>query len=297
MQKARRYNKGKTRFELIPQRPLKCLADVYTKGAHKYTIYKDELGNEIKGSEISLEESKKYEIVEDGADNWRAGLSWMKTIGSVKRHIEAFIDGSDMDEELGTFHLGNAVWGLFSILEYYKTHPELDDRNHKYLNTPRIGVDIDGVLADFTGHLIANFQIDNHTAFHWNDPVIKDLYEKVKEDENFWISIPSLTSQEDMPFEPACYVTSRSIDKRITEKWLDKHGFPRAEVISIGHDKSKVEVVKNANIDIFIDDKWENFVELNNAGICCFLYDQPYNRKHDVGFKRIKNLKEIFNDI
>ena len=43
----------------------------------------------------------------------------------------------------------------------------------------------------------------------------------------------------------------------------------------------------------FVDDKFENFVELNKNGICCFLMDAPHNQRYDVGHKRIKSLKEL----
>lgn len=41
------------------------------------------------------------------------------------------------------------------------------------------------------------------------------------------------------------------------------------------------------------DVTFENFVELNNAGICCFLFDALHNRKYQVGYKRIKSLNEL----
>jgi uncharacterized HAD superfamily protein len=265
--KALRFDGSKIRLDLVSPTATKELARVLTFGANKYE-----------------------------AHNWTKGMRWSRVLASLERHLNAIKAGIDYDEETGCLHSAHVMCNAMFLTDYYKIYPQGDDRLHKYLKPLRYGIDIDGVLADFSGHLIANFQI-YHTPFHWNDPVIKDLYEKVKDDENFWLGIPPLVSQEDMPFEPACYVTSRSVPTEVTEKWLDKHGFPRAKVISVGHEESKVEAVKEANIDIFIDDKWENFVELNNAGICCFLYDQPYNRKHNVGFKRIKNLKEIFNDI
>jgi uncharacterized HAD superfamily protein len=55
----------------------------------------------------------------------------------------------------------------------------------------------------------------------------------------------------------------------------------------------KIEVAKEMKLDIFVDDKFETFVAMNNAGILCYLFDAPHNRKHDVGFKRIKSLKDI----
>ena len=64
-------------------------------------------------------------------------------------------------------------------------------------------------------------------------------------------------------------------------------------VYSVGINKTKVEVAKESGIDIYVDDRYENFVELTNAGIFTYLFDAPHNRRYDVGFRRIKNLKEI----
>jgi uncharacterized HAD superfamily protein len=54
-----------------------------------------------------------------------------------------------------------------------------------------------------------------------------------------------------------------------------------------------VEVAKESGIEFFIDDHYNNFVELNNAGIYTYLFDAPHNHKYEVGTHRIKSLKDI----
>jgi len=56
---------------------------------------------------------------------------------------------------------------------------------------------------------------------------------------------------------------------------------------------SKVDALLKNNVDVFIDDRFENFTEINNAGISCFLFDGSHNQRYDVGHKRIKSLKEL----
>jgi hypothetical protein len=111
--------------------------------------------------------------------------------------------------------------------------------------------------------------------------------------DDFYLSLTPKVSPKDIPFEPHCYVTSRPVVSATTEKWLAMHGFPAVKVYTVGIGESKVDVIKNSGIDIFVDDRFENFVELNKAGICCYLYDAPHNQRYDVGFKRIKSLKEL----
>lgn len=288
--KARRYNSGKTRYELIPHFALNQLADVYTRGAHKYSIYEDANGNKLKGSEIPLADASSCKLIEDGADNWRSGLSWTGALDSVKRHIEAYRNGEDYDKELGTLHLANAAWGLFALMEYYKIYPQGDDRKHAYLNRPKIGLDIDDVLSDFCGKWCSHFNAEMPESWGF-DRNIGDKFSSL--DKDFWLSIEPKVNPSDIPFEPHCYITSRSIPIEWTIEWLDKNKFPTAPVYSIGFDESKVDVAKKSGCDIFVDDRYENFVELNKNGICCYLYDMPHNRRYDVGYKRIKSLNEL----
>lgn len=291
---ARRYNKGKLRYELVPTTPLAAVADVYTRGAHKYSIYRDKDGKEFRGSEIPLSEAYKYELIDDGADNWRKGMPWLDMLASIERHIQQWKSGEDIDQDLGTKHLANAAWGLLGLLEYEKTHPELDNRNHTYLTQRRIGLDIDGVLADFTRHIQEYLGRDTvNKATHWNDPFIRDNFGKIAKDEQFWATIPPLISPTDVQFEPAAYITARSISKEVTQKWLDENGFPKAPLICVGHDESKIKVARDLKLDAFVDDKFENFVELTKDGLFTYLMDAPYNRHYNVGFRRIYSLKDI----
>lgn len=296
MNKARRYNKGKLRYELIPTFAKECLADVYTKGAHKYSIYKDKEGKEILGIDIPFEKVGNYELIDDASNNWRKGLSWMDTISSCERHIESWKKGEDIDE-LGTYHLANAAWNLFTLLESYKLHPELDDRNHKYLINKKIGLDVDEVCADWLTDWCKYWNINqpNHWFFDRN---ILDKFESMRKEgklEGFYSNLKPLINPKDIPFEPHCYVTSRPVDTKITEEWLDKNEFPHRPVITVPLNKSKAEVLKEQNVDIFIDDRFENFVEINKAGILCLLMDMPHNRRYDVGYKRIMNFEDFKN--
>lgn len=296
MDKAKRYNKGKNRLELLPAHALAKVAEVYTKGAHKYTVYKDSNGDKILGKDIAIEDIGKYEIAEDGANNWRKGQSWTNALGSIKRHITAFELGEDMDPELGTYHLANATWGLLQLIEYYKIFPQGDDRNHKYLKMPKIGLDIDEVLCNFVEGWHEKWGADPCPEWWTYHRGMGGYFKQMKEEgslDRFYLSLKPKIKPSDIPFEPHCYVTSRPVDSSITEKWLEMHGFPAVKVYTVPIGTSKVEVIKNSGAEIFIDDSFANFTELNNAGICTFLMDAPHNRRYQVGFKRLKSLHEL----
>lgn len=66
---------------------------------------------------------KKY-----GRDNWRQGMAWCRLIDATMRHILAFKEGEDFDPETSLHHLAHARCNLAFLIEYYTTHPELDDR-------------------------------------------------------------------------------------------------------------------------------------------------------------------------
>lgn len=62
------------------------------------------------------------------AHNWRNGFEWSRPLSAALRHLTAFVDGEDKDPESGLSHLAHAMCCVMFVLEFEKTHPELDDR-------------------------------------------------------------------------------------------------------------------------------------------------------------------------
>lgn len=94
-----KYDDNKHRYDLIPPYPLDRLAEVYTIGAKKY------------------------------ADrNWEKGLAWGRVFAAMMRHAWKWWTGERFDQESGQHHLASVAWCAFALMEYEKTHPEMDDR-------------------------------------------------------------------------------------------------------------------------------------------------------------------------
>lgn len=261
-----RYNEGKRRYDLVNPYSHEQMVNVLTKGSLKYA-----------------------------ERNWEKGMKWSNVISSLKRHLAAIEAGEDRDLESGELHAAHLACNAHFLTAYYKIYPEGDDRPHSYLKEDKIGLDLDGVCADFTGYLMKISGNEGHIANHWNDPIVRREFEKVKTDPEFWKNIPPLLKPEDIPFEPHAYITARSIDQSITQEWLDRNLFPVAPLYCVGVGESKIEVAKKSGITRFVDDNYNNFLELNRAGIFTYLYDAPYNRAYNVGYKRINSLKELMN--
>ena len=111
--------------------------------------------------------------------------------------------------------------------------------------------------------------------------------------EDFFLNLKPLIQPEDLPFEPRCYITARPVETRITEQWLAKIGFPKKKVYTVPSETSKVDVAKEAGVEVFIDDYYKNFKELNDGGILTYLYTARSNLKYDVGDLRLNSLKDL----
>lgn len=264
VEKGLRFNNGKNRVDLVPPGPIMEIAKVFTKGSEKY------------------------------ADrNWEKGMSWMTVMASLERHMLKFKAGEDFDDETGLPHMAHIATNAIFLLEYMNTHPEHDDRPKRWMNMPKIGLDIDEVIADWVGRWQEHHG-SKVTPEFWNfDSRIMEKFEALKDDKEFWMSIPPKMNPADLPFEPHCYVTSRMIPTEWTEEWIERMGFPTVPVYTVGLDCSKLDIIRESGLDVFVDDRWDNFLELNKNGVMCYLFDAPHNQRYEVGHMRIKSLKEL----
>lgn len=255
-----RANEGKLRFDLIPASADAALAKVLTFGARKYSDR-----------------------------NWEKGMPWCKgMLASIKRHLHEFEKGNDYDAESGLSHLEHALTDIAMLNHYQATHPEYDDRPHRTL--PPIGLDIDDVLADFVAAYKKRFNITHEvTSWHFDENMAENMAILEKEPE-FWLNLEPKVHPDNIPFEPHCYVTARSIPTEVTVAWLKKHGFPIRPVHSVGYGQSKAHTVRSTGCVWFIDDAHHNYLEINKLGVCCYLLTTAQNARYEVGHRRIANL-------
>ena len=188
-------------------------------------------------------------------------MDWSSIIASLKRHLAAIEKGEDIDSETNILHAAHLACNAHFLTAYYRIYPQGDDRDHSYLNVPKIGLDIDEVLCDWVGAWCSKFgyELPYNWHFSYNH---KEHFESMTDKEiyDFYLNIPAKITPEELPFEPHCYITSRKIPVEYTQEWLIKNGFPAVPVYSIGWGESKVDVAKKSGIDWFVDDYYKNFV-------------------------------------
>lgn len=96
--KGDRFNTGKPKWSLIPQSALLPMVRQAEYGATKYAAW-----------------------------NWTKGLKVTEICESLKRHLDAFMEGKDLDEE-GMPHIGGIQWNAMALQWMLVNKPELDDR-------------------------------------------------------------------------------------------------------------------------------------------------------------------------
>jgi hypothetical protein len=276
-----RFNQGKLRHDLVHPRAYEDFVQVLTDGANKYK-----------------------------PKNWENGLSWTSVLASLKRHITAIEKGEDYDYDpncseciagtckshSGRLHIAHAACNVHFLNAFYYIFPQGDDRT-KIMGYRKYGIDIDSVLSDFVNHFFRYLNIDGDLPRHWNDPRINNNFNRIITDKNFWLTIPELIPSNKLIYEPDCYITSRPINSAWTQEWLDNKLYPQAKLFTVGHGGSKIEAAKSREIEVFLDDSFDNFIEFQNNGIDCYLYTASHNIKYNVGHKRVNCIEDFFKKI
>ena len=260
-----RFNVGKNRLDLIPAWALDRVGEVFTQGSLKY---------------------------ED--NNWKKGMPWTSVIASLKRHLSAWEQGKDFDEEDGLYHMAHLATNALFLLEYYHIYPQGDNRWSRPLW--RIGLDVDDVCCDFIGAYMRKFGVPAPNSWKWNYTFSKQMGSLSEKDRlQFFLDIPPCTNPLTWGFEPECYITHRVVEASVTRNWVESNGFPCAEVVNVDSTEQKVEEALKRQLDIFVDDKYETVVAMRKAGIAAYLMNRSHNIQYNAGALRIYELSEILN--
>lgn len=178
----------------------------------------------------------------------------------------------------------------------------------------RLGIDIDGVLADFSGEYL---RLANKIFGHPENPALNPvwdfnippgqaatLWEVIKSTNNFWCTLKPI-SQIRLPQEnhTLIFITSRIVTAGETPEaqsayWLANIlgvTYPTVLVVPHWHDKERL--VKYLNLDAFIDDKAETVQQMRQHGHNCYVFDQPWNQVSALSDKRVFSMEQFFEDI
>ena len=221
-------------------------------------------------------------------NEWRKGLSWSEAISVLKKHLLKFEQGNDFDND-GLLHIAHVASQALLITEMYKCYPQGDDRILPQANNPVICCDLDDVIFDFTGSYEKKFNVKLSDYWEGDYDMATNL-EKLKSDKDFWVNMPVKTN---IPFEIDAYVTARSIPIEWTKEAIQKNNLPKAKIISLPWNASKIDTLKNLKCDIMIDDKMATFKECKANGIFCYLVSTPANQHYNVGHHRINSVSEL----
>lgn len=94
------------------------------------------------------------------------------------------------------------------------------------------------------------------------------------------------------------YVTARETRlKEVTEEWFYKNNLPKGELYILGT-HYKVDTARELECDIFIEDRYENAIQLALSGFKVLLIDCDYNRHPLIpGITRVFSWRDIKNKI
>jgi len=112
------------RYDLIPPGPLHLLAEHYGRGAKKYADH-----------------------------NWAKGYKWSLTFAACQRHLWAFWNGEDIDEETGSQHVIAAMWHCFTMTYFLTNGVGTDDRMVRLFK----GITVDYVNKDADDRMVKQF--------------------------------------------------------------------------------------------------------------------------------------------
>lgn len=171
----------------------------------------------------------------------------------------------------------------------------------------RLGIDIDGVLNNFSGVLKVILQRDfdfipDDSQYY----MLNELKFSKSQLLDFWIKYSPQILNMMSPEQDAVNVLTKLSNEYdiniitardtavidITTEWIDKWGIPYDNIYFNSGDK--VDKCKELDAIMMIEDNPHNVKALNDAGVNTLLFDRPYNRRYNDSV-RVTNWNEIYD--
>ncbi len=185
----------------------------------------------------------------------------------------------------------------------------------------KLGIDLDGVLANFNDAFadilrginpnITLPQASKLWPAVWDWPKVagytskqvSEAWEIVKTT-TFWGTLHPLKGTPEVLKELSVlrgighevyFITTRPgrMAKYYSEIWLGAHGMQNPTVI-ISEDKGSIS--RGLGLDVFVDDRAENVLDVLDASVDCYIIDYAYNRSlTNMYVNRVNNVQEVLD--
>jgi len=186
--------------------------------------------------------------------------------------------------------------------------PDRFPYNPADVDNPNVGYDIDGVLANFIKAMMDKARelgYRDDIPDHWMQwdqyrPTDSEAYQEawasIEWNHTWWLTAIEPFDDAKIFTDVRAYITARSVPSQLSERWLFKHDFPRADVHSVGHGNPKAGIADKTDLDLFVDDKPSTVKALNLGGIPCLLMDRPHNwTATELDDVRIRCLSQVLD--
>lgn len=188
-----------------------------------------------------------------------------------------------------------------------------------------IGLDVDGVLADFnTAFINRVVEVTGRDLFPprpfdiptWNYPEhfgytkaeTSKVWEEIKKDPEFWSTLPSYDETRSVLDalwvrrvlgDDVYFITNRMgvQAKKQTERWF--RGMHRFENATVLLSAAKGTMAIGLQLDAYIDDRWENALDVSVTTTRTFLLNRPWNTEYGnrPNVNRVSSVTDFLNQI
>jgi len=160
-----------------------------------------------------------------------------------------------------------------------------------------IGLDVDDVIAGFYSAMCKKFGKEEIQTDIWDSKgyckFIVDNFDKIRLDEEFWRTLPVLSSPESITFDFDYYISSFPIEMfEARRAWLKDNGFPDKPLLC---SKDKLTTCREYGINVLIDDKKSTISDVMCGGDVLGIWFRPHYMIEDG--QDIDNLNQVMDII